>query len=81
MTKYLIIKDKTIHHEGDERSRNYPGHGYPAWSETVQEVSEFGSEEAMQAHVETLVGRGVKFRLFEVNEMRVSIKTELQYTK
>lgn len=38
---YLIIKQKSIHHEGDERSRTHPGHGYPEWTETVQEVTEY----------------------------------------
>lgn len=35
---YLIIyfDSKTIHHEGDERSRSCPGHGYPAYSETME---------------------------------------------
>ena len=32
----VIIEDQTvIHHEGDELSKNYPGHGYPAYTETI----------------------------------------------
>lgn len=26
----LVFKTRSIHHEGDERSRQCPGHGYPA---------------------------------------------------
>ncbi len=31
----IIFKSQTIHHEGDERSRTHPGHGYPAYTETL----------------------------------------------
>ncbi|KXK08643.1 MAG: hypothetical protein UZ21_OP11001000634 [Microgenomates bacterium OLB22] len=34
----LIFTTRTIHHEGDERSRTNPGHGYPAWDEQVHEL-------------------------------------------
>lgn len=37
-THYAIIvyKSHTVHHEGDERSRTHPGHGYPAYDENVE---------------------------------------------
>jgi hypothetical protein len=31
----LVFGKTTVHHEGDERSRTNPGHGYPAYSETI----------------------------------------------
>ena len=31
----IIFDNKQIHHEGDERSRTNPGHGYPAYTENV----------------------------------------------
>lgn len=31
----LVYKTGTVHHEGDERSRTNPGHGYPAYSEEI----------------------------------------------
>ncbi len=34
----LINKSQTIYHEGDERSRTNPGHGYPAYSETINSI-------------------------------------------
>ena len=42
-THYAIIVYKTrmIHHEGDERSRTHPGHGYPAHSEDVESFEHF----------------------------------------
>lgn len=32
----IVFKSKQIHHEGDERSRTNPGHGYPAYTERIQ---------------------------------------------
>ena len=32
-----MVIARTIDHEGDERSRTHPGHGYPAYTETVHE--------------------------------------------
>jgi len=34
----IVFKTRTIHHEGDERSRTNPGHGYSAYSETLEFV-------------------------------------------
>ena len=34
----IVFKTKNIYHEGDERSRIYPGHGYPAHTETINTV-------------------------------------------
>lgn len=34
----MIYYEKRIHHEGDERSRTNPGHGYPAHTEVVKLV-------------------------------------------
>jgi len=32
----VVFKKKFIHHEGDERSRTNPGHGYSAYDEEIQ---------------------------------------------
>jgi hypothetical protein len=42
--KYFLIqiyKDKTIYHEGDERSKSCPGHGYPAYTEHYLDVQQY----------------------------------------
>jgi len=49
--KYAAIVSRSIHHEGDERSRTNPGHGYPAYTETVTEFKEFFSEQEMKKWV------------------------------
>jgi hypothetical protein len=37
----LLYKQKTVHHEGDLRSRTDPGHGYPESDETFNVVEHF----------------------------------------
>lgn len=52
MKKYAVITIKNIHHEGDERSRTNPGHGYPAYTERVETFRTFGDEDDMMRHYE-----------------------------
>lgn len=49
---FAVIIERSIHHEGDERSRTHPGHGYPAYTETVKEFKEFKDEAEFRAWVE-----------------------------
>lgn len=49
---FAVIIERSIHHEGDERSRTHPGHGYPAYTETVNEFKEFKDEAEFRAWVE-----------------------------
>jgi hypothetical protein len=32
----IIYRTQSVYHEGDERSRTNPGHGYPAWTENIE---------------------------------------------
>lgn len=34
----LVFKTTSVYHEGDERSRTHPGHGYPAYTETIHTI-------------------------------------------
>lgn len=49
---YAVIIERSIQHEGDERSRTHPGHGYPAYTETVKEFKEFKDEAEFRVWVE-----------------------------
>ncbi len=54
-SSFLVIlqKDLSIHHEGDERSRQYPGHGYPAYTENITnfEILEFSEVEELKVWI------------------------------
>lgn len=40
---YVIqfYENYSVHHEGDERSRTNPGHGYPAYTEHITKIRQF----------------------------------------
>ena len=46
---FIVLSKRTIHPEGDQRSRDCPGHGYPAYSEEVSVVTEYFDEESLKA--------------------------------
>lgn len=70
---WAIISNTTIHHEGDERSRTNPGHGYPAHSTTIMEYTPYATEEALLAAV-LRRDRFVKLTLIRA----MPVKTELK---
>ena len=76
--QFLILLDRTIHHEGDERSRTHPGHGYPAYDETVTSVEEIADKPALIAWLKTNAKRSnpKHVRVYECKP--VSFSTEIQ---
>lgn len=42
--KYAVIYTDTISHAADQRSIDCPGHGYPAWTESIEKIQTFKSE-------------------------------------
>lgn len=46
---WAIIIPGTIHHEGDQRSRDFPGHGYPSYTESTTSYKWYETEDAMKA--------------------------------
>ena len=72
----LIVRNtKSIFHEGDERSRNFPGHGYPAYTETldVLEYHAFDTADELVSYLESWKPREYKVALVTP----LSIKTTL----
>ncbi len=47
----LVYATTQIHHEGDERSRTHPGHGYPAYTETVDAFEHYTTESMSELEV------------------------------
>jgi len=73
--KYAAIITHTIHHPGDERSRTNPGHGYPAYDETVENLHKFKSKQDMLDWVEARYDS--KYTLIKYTELRVTTKIEI----
>ena len=84
MDKYGIIATETTHHEGDQRSRDAPGHGYPAHSTSSEVITMYENkekwEEAIRRKSSAKYGRPDKFtaiiyRVVEV-ETQINIKID-----
>lgn len=74
-THYAIMtfSTRSIHHEGDERSRTHPGHGYPEYTETIHETKyhAFPDKETWTQMVEALTKMSeVTFKAMEVKVAR-----------
>lgn len=75
--KYAVIYSETIHHEGDERSRTNPGHGYPAYTETVETLKTFENEAALKAWIE-INNRGYGSKSFKaIKYVELKVSTEV----
>jgi hypothetical protein len=40
-----VFENRSVYHEGDERSRTNPGHGYPAYTESFTVVRQFVTQD------------------------------------
>ena len=49
---WAVFVNKSRHIPGDERSRQCPGHGYPAHTERYTEIVEFATEDELRQWVE-----------------------------
>jgi len=70
-----------VHHEGDERSRRNPGHGYPAYTEAVLSVRTFvtSSEQAWREAIEALYNADRDRKDFAAFTMDLAtVKTRLE---
>ena len=79
--KYGIIQLRNIYHEGDERSRTNPGHGYPAHTETVTSFKEFEDREKWEKEINDLAnpkyGSPKKFRAITFEEVEITKEVKI----
>lgn len=75
---YIIIAEETIHHDGDERSKRYPGHGYPAWDQTLQVATVYTDYKKFYDRVVDLQIEKAKFKVYKGDEMTVTTKIEVE---
>lgn len=54
---YAILIPHTTHHEGDERSRTNPGHGYPAHSTHHWNIETYPTEEKWHEEIKQRISR------------------------
>lgn len=69
--KYAVIYTKSIYHEGDERSRTNPGHGYPAYTEQVETIQTFDNLDGLKEWI-SKKGKYEKFKAIKYQELTIS---------
>ena len=74
---YLVITERKIHHEGDEYSRQHPGHGYPAWTETVEKVDYCGNIAAVESVIKGL--KEGNYRVYEATELAIQKSVKFNF--
>jgi hypothetical protein len=75
---YAIVEFSTIHIPGDERSRQFPGHGYPATSEPISRYVAFTDRAEWEAEISSRMKStysGKNFIALKVSP--VTIETEI----
>jgi hypothetical protein len=84
----MVFETTSIHHEGDERSRTCPGHGYPAYTEEIHTIKyiPFANHEALEKWVtaaeqkpEYGYDRKPVYQLVEVCVLNPIVKTTVSF--
>lgn len=84
---FAAIEFSSVHIEGDERSRQAPGHGYPAHDVTTLSYRAFENETEMQQWVEKQEeqkrrhGFGPNYRIIFVQPATIAVTTKVQVSR
>lgn len=80
----LVFQTRYVRHEGDERSRTNPGHGYPAYTETINSTDYIpfdskGDMEIWLAHQHN--ERKTNYQIIEATPLTVktSVSVKISY--
>jgi hypothetical protein len=73
--KYGVIYNVSIHHEGDERSRTHPGHGYPAYTENVETFKSFETEDLLKNWIRT--NKDKTYKVIKYEEVKVTLRLDV----
>jgi len=71
---FAIITYDSVYHQGDERSRTNPGHGYPAYSEEVVKYQAFSLNEVddWKEMIRDYTARSITFNAMKVIPAKVT---------
>jgi hypothetical protein len=73
----LVYKQHSVYHEGDERSRTHPGHGYPAYTEVFTKAEHYVTENygVWETEVKRLAEKKEQFVAFAVEHLAEIVTT------
>lgn len=74
---FAIFESNSIHVPGDERSRQYPGHGYPASTEYFMSYIAFDTKEEWEADIQERVTRKNADKFVAVQVIPATIETKV----
>lgn len=82
----LVFTTQHIHHEGDERSRTNPGHGYPAHTETINSIDYIilGDSAGAEAWIKETEGKDYrysdkpKYKVIQANPCNVQTSIQVK---
>lgn len=73
--KYGVIYNVSIYHEGDERSRTHPGHGYPAHTENVETFKSFENEDLLKDWIRR--NKDKTYKVIKYEEVKVTLRLDV----
>jgi hypothetical protein len=73
----LVYKQHSVYHEGDERSRTHPGHGYPAYTEVFTKVEHYVTTDYKnwEDQVKHYAANKEQFVAFKVDQLAIITTT------
>ena len=74
---FAIFEGRSIHIPGDERSRQYPGHGYPASTEYFLSYIAFDTKEEWEAEIQSRAGRKTTDPFVAVHIIPAQVETKV----
>lgn len=74
---WAILQSQTHHVPGDQRSNDYPGHGYPAHDVQSWSYTAYLDEAEWKAEVTTLTGRVYKQPFVAMHVTPAQVKTTI----
>lgn len=75
---WVVLLNKSIHVPGDERSRQAPGHGYPAHDEPYVGMEVYFNVNALKERIAALYQRGEKFKVVKMQTVEVSAQVNIE---
>jgi hypothetical protein len=78
---YAVFVKRSFHVPGDERSRQAPGHGYPEHTETVTDVIEFLTLDALKEWIAKNSRYGTQFRAVQCSPLTVHMPVVIEVSK
>lgn len=73
---FALIKIRSVYHEGDERSRTCPGHGYPAHTEEFNEYVPYATEAELIDAIATARRYSLHATVVAIQVTPLAIKTQ-----